>query len=335
MLESIASSLGGQILLIALGGVGVWMGAEVMVGGASRLAKRFGISEFLIGATIIAFGTSAPEWIVSFMAHLEGKAAISLGNVIGSNVANIAMVLGLTGLFVAIRVGARTLSRELTLVLLAEAAFTWMCWDRALDWLDGVLLLAGFLAIYTWILLGARRSTTQLEMVTPEELDDSEAKLSRDSALTLIGLLLLLIGARFFVVGAEYFALEIGMSEETVGLTIVAVGTSLPELGTSLVAALRGRADMSLGNLLGSNLFNVLLVGGSLAVVDTVPVAASIDADLLWMLGVSAVLFPLALLGRRVQDEGGRAYLLVRGSGLVLALAYATYIGLKVREVIS
>lgn len=314
-------SLFSQLALIICGGAAVWLGAEFLVRGASRLAKAFGVSEFIVGATVVAFGTSAPEWIVSIMAQLDDKAAISLGNVIGSNVANIALGMGLTGLVVPIAIQTRLLKNEVLIVLLAEMAFLWMCLDRALDLTDGIILLGGFLAVYAWILLFAKRRS-------PGEEEDTEGKSERylhDTGLTLLGLALLLAGAHYFVVGAEAFALKIGMSRETVGLTIVAIGTSLPELGTSFVAAARGRGALSIGNLLGSNLFNVLLVGGSLATISRVEVAPSLDVDIWWMIGVTAILFPLALLGKR--DGGVRR--LGRWAGVLLTGAYVFYLGSK------
>ncbi|MCB9882641.1 MAG: calcium/sodium antiporter [Planctomycetes bacterium] len=325
----------GQIVLIVLGGVAVWIGAEALVRGASRLAKAFGISEFIIGATIVAFGTSAPEWIVSFMAQLEGNAGISLGNIIGSNVANLGLGIGIPGVIIATRIGSRTMRRELVLVILAQLAFTWFCADERIGFVDGALLLAGFFAVFAWILLSGRKRRAQVEALIPEAeaIEADEPKLLRDGGWTLFGLALLLLGARYFVIGAEAFAREMGIGAETVGLTIVAIGTSLPELVTSTVACLRGQSELSIGNLLGSNLFNVLLVGGSLAVIDDVAVPPGIHGDFWWMNGITIAVLVFALVSKRVVEDGNDVRHLARLLGALLGLAYVAYLITKVLQV--
>lgn len=334
MMNFFESTIAGQIVLIVLGGIAVWLGAEFLVRGASRLAKAFGISEFIIGATIVAFGTSAPELIVSFMAHLEGNEGISLGNIIGSNVANLGLGIGIPGVFIATRIGARTLRREFLFVIVAQAVFTWFCLDSRISFADGAVLLAAFIGVYAWILVASRKQRDQVDTLLPEAeaIEADSPKVVRDGGMTIFGLALLLLGARYFVIGAEAFARAMGMSAETVGLTIVAIGTSLPELVTSTVASLRGQSDLSIGNLLGSNLFNVLLVGGSLAVIGDVVVPASIHTDLWWMNGVTIAIFLAALVARREVAKGMSIRVLGRPFGVMLAIGYATYLAMKVLE---
>lgn len=327
--DLLAIAVPAQIALVVLGGAAVWLGAELLVRGASRLAKAFGISEFVVGATIVAFGTSAPEWFVSLIAQLDGKSEISLGNIIGSNVANLGLGLGATALLIPVLVPTNSLKRELPIVLGVEIAFAWMCLDGSLGALDGALLLGAFLAVYAGILTLARRRPQIVTDLVDVPVEPRQATLLRDSFVTVCGLTVLLVGAHYFVVGAEAFAIEMGMSRETVGLTIVAIGTSLPELGTSIVAAVRGSSAMSIGNLLGSNLFNVLLVGGTLAVIDTVPVAPSIEIDLWWMIGVTAVVLPLSFLGAASQDAMGKTRRVGRWSGLLLFGSYLVYLASK------
>ena len=323
----LATTLTGQIALLVFGGLAVWFGAELLVRHSSRLAKRLGFSPFIIGATVVAFGTSAPEWVVSFTAQLEGKSGISLGNIIGSNVANIALVLGITAALMPIRVRSRTLYQELPIVLAAEFLFFWLGSDGTLDSTDALILGLAFVAIYTWMIWTSRSGSSAQsasETAAPSAEVKAVDRLGRDIRMTIAGLLLLVFGARFFVEGAEDFALSMGMSRETVGLTIVAIGTSLPELVTSIVAAVRGQIDISLGNLLGSNLFNVLFVGGSLSLVGTVEVAPTIQSDCWWMIGVTAAIFPLVFWTRLLGERGPKR--LDRLSGLLLLGSYAYYL---------
>ena len=315
---AVTTSIPLMILLIVAGGLLTWLGAEVLVRSSSRLAAALGMSPFLIGATIIAFGTSAPEWVVSVIAQLDGQGAMSLGNIVGSNICNLALVLGATALILRIRVPRRTLIHELPLVFFCQVLFFALGLDGGLVLADGLVLLGAFALSYAYLIRLSRR---QVREEAPAKV---ESKLLRDSVLTVVGLAVLVYGAELFVSGASDLAEHLGMSKATVGLTVVALGTSLPELVTSVVAALRNELEISLGNLLGSNLFNALLVGGSLAVVGDVEVAPSLRYDCYWMLGVTAVIYPLVMLPV-LLDRSAKPQL-VRFSGMALLAAYIIYL---------
>lgn len=315
-------SLLGLISLMVGGGLFLWLGAELLVAGSSRIAMRCGVSPFLIGATIIAFGTSAPELVVSFLAHWNGDSAMSFGNLLGSNVCNLALVLGVTALLLPVRVRSRTLRRELPLVLGAEVLFAILAFDGDLTLGDGIVFLTAFALIYLYL---TRTSRQQVEQEAQESTGTSvESPLAKDLGSTLIGLIALVGGATAFVDGAEAFALRMGMTQAAVGATVVAIGTSLPELVTSVVAALRGHLDISLGNLLGSNLFNVLLVGGCLGMVGTVPIASPDFVHVWWMLGVTLAVFPIATYRRLYQTQPVPR--IDRLGGIVLVAMYVVYI---------
>ncbi len=328
----LTATLPGLLVLIALGGAAVWLGAELLVAGASALALRMGLTPFLVGATVVAFGTSAPELIVSVLAHIDGRTGISLGNVLGSNVCNLTLVLGGTVMLMPMRIRGWTLRRELPLVLAGEAMFAFLALDGTLSLGDGILLLAAFVTIYGFLIVGSRRPERTEPSVATEPAEEAANqgapfKVGRNVALTLGGLAALGGGARVFVLGAAGFAERMGMSSSAVGATIVALGTSLPELVTSVVAAARGHVDLSLGNLLGSNLFNAMLVGGSLATISAVPVGAADHMHIWWMLATSVAMYPLATYRRWMTRSGTPSPLrLDRLGGLLLLASYAVYI---------
>lgn len=315
-------TLPGHVSLIILGGLVVWLSAELLVRGASRLALRLGLTPFIIGATVLAFGTSAPELIVSITAHWNGSSALSLGNVLGSNVCNLGLVLGLTALLLSIRVRPLTLKRELPLVLLAEVLFCLLALDQRLSLGDGIVFLVAFFLIYAYLILPRSRATPgRPEKAGPEPV---AGRWGRDLVFAVTGVVGLFVGARMFVRGAAAFATALGMSQSAVGATVVAVGTSLPELVTSVVAALRGHLDISVGNLLGSNLFNTLLVGGSLATIAPVPVSAADFFHVWWMIGITVAVFPTATYARLFDARA--APRIDRLGGMTLTLAYAVYV---------
>ena len=290
-----------------------------MVRGAARIAVHFGFSPLLIGASVVAFGTSAPEWLVSFFARLEDRPTMALANLLGSNVCNLGLVLGATAVILPLGVRRIVLRRELPYVLLTGVLFLLLCLDGVLSRIDGVLLLISFVFIYTKLVLHAKN-------LPPDLLPDEESARLGDSTtlkdvlLTLFGLILLAAGAEIFVLGAEGFALGMGMSEAMVGATIVALGTSLPELVTSVVAALRGHADISAGNILGSNLFNLCFVGGSVSLIHPFPVEPEIlTFHLPWVLGITIAVWPLCLLS-------GPSPRISRPAGLLLLAFYVSYL---------
>ncbi len=250
--------------LLLLGGILLYFGAEWLVRGGAGLARAFGVSPLVVGLTVISYGTSAPELAVSMLSGLEGKPQIALGNVIGSNIANIGLILGLTALIAPPRVDSSLARRELPVLLLASALLPLIL----LHGVAGRLVALGFLAGafgFTYATLRWARPASDSGDQEPD-LPGKSNRLAL-SGLAVLGLAVLLVGGKVFVGGAVGLAHHFGMSERVIGLTVVAIGTSLPELAASLVAALRGHSELAIGNVIGSNIFNVLLILGATGLV--------------------------------------------------------------------
>jgi len=265
LLIAIAQLLGGFLLL-------VW-GADRLVAGASALARNLGVSPLIIGLTIIAFGTSAPELVVSAVAAFRGNPALAVGNAIGSNIANIGLILGLTAVVYPLRVESETLKREYPVLMLIMVCSFIMAADLTYSRTEGWLLLTGLVALVIWMVrFGLRRA--------PDDPLAAEyaAEIPRDMPTgyavfwMLVGLVILPLSSRFLVEGAVYVARVLEVSDAVIGLTIVALGTSLPELAAALTSALRNEDDLAIGNVIGSNMFNILGVLGVAAVVRPVDV---------------------------------------------------------------
>ena len=290
---SLLYAAGGAILLILAG--------DALVRGAIALALRLGLSVALIGLTVVAFGTSAPELVISVQAALEGAPDIALGNVVGSNVANVLLVLGAPALLAPIV--TRNVEgglRNYLFMLGASVLLLVLAWTGVVGRLAALLMLAlmaGFM-VDAW----KRTDGTESHL----DPNDATTPLGVDAALILFGLVGLPVGAHFLIVGAQEIALSLGISEAAIGLTLVALGTSLPELATSLAAAWRGRMEVALGNVIGSNLFNILLILGITAMVTPVPVSRGFVAlDIPIMLGAALLLFPYLATGRAIGRRSG------------------------------
>ena len=276
------------VLALVVGVVVLARAADVFVGGASALSTRFGISPVVVGAVVIGFGTSAPELLVSGIAAAEGAADVGIGNIIGSNVANMTLVLGIAGLVGAgIAVTSSTIRREVPLSIGATVLFGWFL-QGGLTRLEGVILLLALVAALALVILGGRRDAA--DPVLAQAADAAPRQLTgtarRDAVLTVVGLVGVVLGAQALVWGAERAADALGLSGGFVGMTIVAVGTSMPEIVTSAKAAARGSSDLLIGNLLGSNMFNALAVGGVVALLAPGP----LDAPNLTQTGVLAMI---------------------------------------------
>ncbi|PWS35831.1 sodium:calcium antiporter [Falsiroseomonas bella] len=307
----------GGLLLLALGG-------EALVRGAVQLAERMGVSPLLIGLTLVGFGTSTPELVTSIQAALIDSPGIAVGNVVGSNIANILLILGLAALISPVRVGSTALRRDGVLVLATAVAFTLVGWTLSLDRLVGLAFFAGLVAylVYAWrtersgaVGHPAAYEKAQAYEGTHPTLHASGAAAPGAGAGALLlalgmalgGLALVVFGGRLLVDGAVAIARDFGIEETVIGLTIVAVGTSMPELVTSLVAAARRQSDVALGNILGSNIYNILGILGLTALIAPTEVPAQIASfDSLVMVAVSAALLLFAWTGLRVgRREGG------------------------------
>ena len=302
-------------LLLAGGLVLLWKCAGLLVTGAVGLAKQLGVSPLIIGLTIVAMGTSAPEVAASIAAAVRGAGDVAIGNVYGSNIANLALVGGVCALIRPIRIQLRTLRREVPVMLLVALLLWPVLVDKDLLRPEGFVLLAIFAGLILLTIYAVRKQ--------PAEQQSEAAAVKRDTKrsvlFVVIGLAGLALGADMVVRGAVSIGKQIGLSEAVIGLTIIAIGTSLPELATCVAAALRGQHDISIGNLVGSNVFNTLLVVGTAGVIgpfeEIAPrLAAGIDY---WIMIVVSVVFAfVAIIGRRIIGRAG---------GMLLLCGYAGY----------
>ncbi len=304
MFESILAVIGGLVLL-------TWS-ADRFVHGAASLARILGAPPLLIGITIIGIGTSAPEVLVSISASLSGAPNLAVGNALGSNITNIALVLGLTALISPLAVHSGILRRELPLVLIISLLAMWLCHDLVLSRAEGLLLCAGFLAVFAWMIHLGRSGANDDPMLSEIVAHEADGLLPKHRAWLWVGvgLVLLPVSAQLLVWGASHIAREFGISELVIGLTVVALGTSLPELAAALASARRQEADLAMGNVLGSNMFNLFLVLGIPGVIAQPALDPEVmSRDLPVMLGLTTALFVMAWgwrgPGRINRVEGG------------------------------
>ena len=306
-------------VMTAAGLIVLLLGGDFLVRGSVSLARRLGISTLIIGLTVVALGTSAPELVVSIEAVIAGSPSIAIGNVVGSNIANTLMVLGIPALLAPIVCEGHLLNRTLLYMLLASVlfiAFSWMC---SLQWGQGLVLLLLFAAFLIDSYYRAMRDQADALAVV-SEVDDIQS-VPGSVLITLLaiagGLVALMVGSYLLVEGASAIASSFGISEAIIGLTLVAIGTSLPELATCLIAAVRKHGDVAIGNVIGSNLFNILAVMGAASIFGKVPVPEKFLYFDFWiMLGASFLLLPFVL---RRQPIG-------RVAGVMLVIAYAAYV---------
>jgi cation:H+ antiporter len=309
MLIAILSIIGGLVLLA--------FGAEGLVRGSASVALRLGIAPLVVGLTIVAFGTGSPELVVSVSAALEGNSAIALGNVVGSNISNIALILGTAALVRPMTVRAEVIRREVP-VMIAVSAFLWLLiYDGNLSRLDGGILTIGSVA-YTILTyrLSQKKEKRSVEEEYEEAFEPSQKSVWLDIAFIVAGLVLLVLGANVLLGGAVSIAQQFGISEVVIGLTIIAIGTSLPELATSVLAAWKNEPDIAFGNAIGSNVLNILAVLGITAVIQPISAGEIRALDLGAMIGSAVLLFVLL----------GRNFRLDRIEGALLLIGYVIYI---------
>jgi len=249
------------LAIIAGFAVLIW-GADRFVDGAASIATNFGISPLIVGLTIVGFGTSAPEMLVSALASYDGAPAMGIGNAIGSNITNIGLVLGITILITPLTVNSASLKREFPMLTLIMAFALYLMWDLELSHLDGILLFSGFIILLFSMAYLAVKSSAKDPLAQEFEQEFTEHHMSTKKAILsfIIGLIALLVGSKALVWGATGIAQLLGVSDLIIGLTIVAIGTSLPELAASIISALKNEHDIAVGNVLGSNMFNLLAV---------------------------------------------------------------------------
>lgn len=316
-----------DLLWLALGLAILLSGGELLVRGASALAEALGVSPLWIGLTVVAFGTSAPELAVNVLATLEDRAGIGFGNVVGSNLANVGLVVGCAALLRPIHIHGLVIAREIPMMLLATAAAIAMACDSAIgsppDTLtrgDGAVLLLFFLVFlyYTIGDFARQRASTRARDLGVEIPAKRDTRAAISSALCAAGLLLLVLGAERTVEAATRLAGALGASQALIGLTVVAIGTSLPELMASLVAARRGHAEIAVGNLVGSNIFNLLFVLGVSSALRPIAVPPGGHLDLLCAGALSLLLLAVSLTASRR---------IVRGEAALLLVSYFGYVG--------
>jgi cation:H+ antiporter len=311
------------ILLIALIAL-VWS-ADKFVYGASSLARNLGISPMIIGLTIVAMGSSAPEMMVAATAALQGNPDTAIGNAIGSNITNIALVLGLTALLKPLTVSSQTIKREIPLILLVTALGYWLLSDNHFNFIEGVFLMLGFVTYITTLLVITLKKTQKKPSDDPLIIEAEQEVAAASSVKTsllwlLLGIIILPLSAHFLVSASVFIAKAFGLSDLVIGLTIIAIGTSLPELAASIMSIIKKEDDLALGNIIGSNIFNILAVlplAGLIAPGSIDPLASSRDAP--YMLGVTLILLILCFS----RQQG--AFRITRTKGLILLISFIAY----------
>ncbi len=313
------------VLYILLGFVILTVGAEALVRGSAGIARRAGLSALVVGLTIVAFGTSAPEMAVSIGSAVAGKGDLAIGNVVGSNIFNVAVILGIAALICPLQVHLQVLRWDMPIMLGASLLGVLFIFSAAQvgRW-EGLVLFSGVVAYTVMAVRMARRESPSLaqsagEAFPTEQVGESKGGLPLQIVLTLAGIGLLILGAQLLVINAVGLAQILGISEAVIGLTIVATGTSLPELATSAVAAFRKETDIAVGNIVGSNLFNILSILGATALIAPIPLGNIGWLDFGFMLGTSLLLLPLMRTGFRID----------RWEGTLLLVSYGVYLYLR------
>ncbi|WP_278362216.1 calcium/sodium antiporter [Stutzerimonas kunmingensis] len=307
--------IAGLVLLVA--------GAEVLVRGAAKLAAQFGISPLVIGLTVVAFGTSAPETAVSVQAALNGSGDIAIGNVVGSNIANVLLILGMTALVAPLVVSRQLIRLDVPIMIGASLVTFGLAWDGELSRIDGALLFTAVVVYTLFLIISSRREkAAEVDHEFAKEFGlDEPAKPHAgliNAGLVIAGLVLLVVGSNFLVEGAVALARALGLSELVIGLTVIAIGTSLPELATSIMAAFRGERDIAVGNIVGSNIFNLLCVLGLASLVSPQAIGVSSNAlafDFPVMIAVAVACLPIFFAG----------YCIKRWEGALFVAYYVAY----------
>jgi cation:H+ antiporter len=304
-----------QILILLTGLLLILFGANYLVDGSSSIAKKFGLSEFIIGLTIVGIGTSSPEMVVSFMSSFQGKADMAIGNIVGSNIFNTMMILGITALISPLAITRSNLRKDIPLnvlvtallILLGMNATLFGCGENQISRLDGVILLA----IFAWYLWFSFKSDSANEEAEEEDNKTKQYSIPLSIIMIIGGLAGLIIGGKMFVNGATELAKMFGVSDKFIAITVMAAGTSMPELATCVVAALKGRGQLALGNVLGSNISNILLILGGAALINPLSCSGMTMIDLGVILICSLFIFASAFMFKRRELDRYQAVILI------------------------
>ena len=307
-----------DLVLLIVGLFVLILGGDFLVRGATVIALRLHISPLVVGLTIVAFGTSAPELLISLNAALSGSPDLAMGNVIGSNICNLALVLGITAVIGNISVKQASMKLDWPMAMGSGLLLYFFASDGSIAWYEGITFVS-ILILYTIFIIRRSRKETMATQKIDAATSVSEAApkpIWRELGLIVIGGVGLYIGSDWFVGGAQSLARLLGVGERVIGITVLALGTSLPELVTAIVASLKKNTDLALGNLMGSNIFNVLSILGITSIVKEIHVNEIIlNIDMLWMLGITLLVMPMMLSSRRIA----------RSEGVILLLIYAYY----------
>ncbi|MBR5505225.1 MAG: calcium/sodium antiporter [Clostridia bacterium] len=302
-----------QVVLLALGFVLLVKGADFFVDGSASIAAKFGIPQLIIGLTVVAMGTSAPEAAVSISAAFGGNADITIGNILGSNILNILIILGISSVITVLRVAKSTVWIDIPIVLGASVILLLLGYDGVISTIDAAIIFVFFIGFLAYMIISAKKSN--------ETGDDIKLMSVPKSLLFAVaGLAMIIAGSQFTVNSASFLARVAGVSERFIGLTVVALGTSLPELFTSVMAARKGNADIAIGNIVGSNIFNILFIVGLSGLIIPVPFPAAFVFDALVSIAATVLLFALCV--RKKQ--------LGRAAGIIMLIGYAAYFAMIV-----
>lgn len=309
--------------LFIVGLVLLTFGADFLVNGAAQLASAFGISPLVIGLTVVAFGTSAPELAVSIASAWNGQADIAIGNVVGSNIFNVLFILGISALIIPLAVQQQLIRLDVPIMIAASVLLLLLSLDHSLSHVDGLILFGGVVLYTAFLIRHSRKESAAVKAEYRDGVDvgvktDEHPHWAKNIGYLLLGLAMLVIGSKWLVDGAVMFARGLGVSELVIGLTIVAAGTSLPEVATSITAALRGERDIAVGNVVGSNIFNIFCVLGLASIVspEGIHVAeTALQFDIPVMIAVAAACLPIFFVGR----------IITRGNGAMLFGYYIAY----------
>ncbi len=326
-----------ELLVLSIGALGLGMyllfkGGDWTIDAAVYLAKKFGISPLVIGFTIVAFGTSLPELLVSLNANMAGSPGIAIGNVIGSNIANILLVVGVTAFFATLHAVPQKILRDVVVMMLASALMMGLMFYGTISQLAGTVMIVILLAYVLWQYAMASKGKIEVE-----DIEDPEYKNFFHGFIFLVlGLVAIASGAEFLVRGAKVSATIIGVPEDVIGLSVIAIGTSLPELSTCIIAAMKRQSDIIIGNILGSNVFNILMIIGATAMVKSIAndaIAPQILTLDIWvMFGVSLLFVALLLIYKKITKPIGVIF--VAGYVFYIGLIYALYLNKETHDIV-
>ena len=309
--------MGTTVVILIIGLIILIVGGDYLVRGSSSIALRLHLSPLVVGLTIVAFGTSAPELVISIQSALKGSPDLAMGNVVGSNICNLALVLGITAVINPVRVQSNSIRVDWPMTMGSSILLFLVIRDQSLNATEGIVFVI-ILASYLFFIIKQSRKETLASMAEDNEIPDTPSQqIWKDIMFIAIGCIGLYFGSEWFVGSAKDLALSLGVEERVVGLTVVALGTSLPELVTAAVASYKGQTDLALGNLMGSNIFNVLSILGITGIIKEINIHSDIlNKDIVWMLLIVLMILPLMVMRREVG----------RVDGLILLIVYFVYI---------